>query len=509
MARLGEILVEMGACTAARVREALQRQVLFGGRLGTNLLDIPALGEEVLARGLERQHGTRVLFGDLRPQREALALLRPDLVDRLEIVPYQLSSRRLSVLCCDPRELAKLDEVAFATGKVVEPIVVPEARLWVLLRLHYGVERQLRGIEMEGAREGGEPAPEGEQVRGSAAGADLMDEAEFHKLYSERVPPPADPASGAAWPPLPAAAPSPPAPAGTRATWPPLPAGPAASASPVPARSVAARPTAPATPAAPPTRTTTGPPPSPATRSAPPSASPATRAGTTSTPSPARPAPAPTPPALAEDRDPFSGALVTSDELLAQLHAEARASREAAARPPPPRSAPPSPPPPPAAPLSFAEAVAELAGVADRGAIARIVLRYARSRFQRAVLLTVGGRRADGWQGLGEGLTPQHVARIHVPLDAEGLVRTVVESRSHFLGPLPRTEANIKLLRALAGGAPRNAFAMPILARGQVVNVLYADAGRGGLVDGDAVGELLILASKIAQSYDALLARAR
>ncbi len=101
------------------------------------------------------------------------------------------------------------------------------------------------------------------------------------------------------------------------------------------------------------------------------------------------------------------------------------------------------------------------------------------------------------------------MARIHVPLDAPGVVRTVVDSRSHFLGPLARTEANIRLLRALAGGAPKNAFAMPILARGQVVNVLYADAERGGLVDPDGVGELLILASKIAQSYDALLARAR
>jgi hypothetical protein len=136
-------------------------------------------------------------------------------------------------------------------------------------------------------------------------------------------------------------------------------------------------------------------------------------------------------------------------------------------------------------------------------------LRYARSRFRRALLLTVHGRGADGWEGLGEGLTPQVVARVHVPIDQPGVVRTVVESRSHFLGPLPRTDANIALLRALAGGAPRSAFAMPILARGRVVNVLYADAGRGAYVDPDGVGELLILATKIAQSYDALLARAR
>jgi len=159
--------------------------------------------------------------------------------------------------------------------------------------------------------------------------------------------------------------------------------------------------------------------------------------------------------------------------------------------------------------LGFQEAVAALAGVADRGAIARIVLRYALSRFRRAVLLTVHARGADGWEGLGEGLTPQTVARVHVPPGKPGVVQTVVESRSHVLGPLAKTEANIALLRALGGGSPKTSFAMPVLARGQVVNVLYADDGRGRMVNPEGLGELLILAAKISQSYALLLARAR
>jgi hypothetical protein len=50
---------------------------------------------------------------------------------------------------------------------------------------------------------------------------------------------------------------------------------------------------------------------------------------------------------------------------------------------------------------------------------------------------------------------------------------------------------------------------VPILATGRVVNVFYADAGKGGVVDAGGVGELLILATRIAKSYDALLARVR
>jgi hypothetical protein len=44
---------------------------------------------------------------------------------------------------------------------------------------------------------------------------------------------------------------------------------------------------------------------------------------------------------------------------------------------------------------------------------------------------------------------------------------------------------------------------------GRVVNVFDADGGKGAMVDASGVGELLILATRIAKSYDALLARVR
>ncbi|HET6922435.1 MAG TPA: hypothetical protein VFI16_04740, partial [Anaeromyxobacteraceae bacterium] len=165
-------------------------------------------------------------------------------------------------------------------------------------------------------------------------------------------------------------------------------------------------------------------------------------------------------------------------------------------------------PEPEPSPLAFGEAVRSLDGVADRLAIAHTVLRYARGRFKRAVLLTVQRGAAAGWEGLGEGLEPQAVRRLQLALGGPGVLQTVVQSQAHFLGPLQKTEQNLRFLKGLGGGAPRNAFVLPILALGRVVNVLYLDNGRGGLVDASDVGELLILASKIAQSYDTLVRRA-
>jgi hypothetical protein len=158
--------------------------------------------------------------------------------------------------------------------------------------------------------------------------------------------------------------------------------------------------------------------------------------------------------------------------------------------------------------IGFAEAVLALDGVKERGAIARTVLRYARSRFRRALLLTVQRGEIHGWVGMGPGVKVEQVLRLRLPLAAEGVLSTVAETRSHFLGPLQKNESNIRLLRALGGGVPKSAFVVPVLALGRVVNLLYADNGRGEQVDPSDLGELLILAARIAQGYDALARRA-
>jgi hypothetical protein len=383
--RLGDQLVEQGACPRAAIEEALRAQAVFGGRLGTNLLEAGALTEERLAKALGERHHLPALFGDLSPEPAALDLISAADADRWEVVPLRATPRKLVLLTLDPGNVGVLDEVAFATSRSVHPYVVPEARLWRLLARDYGLFREERGIEHH-------PGAGAARAAREVAGPDLMDEAEFNALY-DRVGQPAPP------------------------------------------------------------------------------------------PLQARPVP-PTPP-------PFQSPL------------KAPAPPRPVAAPSPARHEEPEP-----SPLGFEEAARFLEGVEERGAIARTVLRYARSRFRRAVLLTVRRGEAHGWVGLGQGVTVEAVRRLRLPLSAEGVVATVVATRSHFLGPLPKTPSNVRLLKELGGGVPRSAFVIPLLALGRVVNVLYADNGRGELVDPTDLGELLILAARISQGYDALARRA-
>ncbi|HSN91742.1 MAG TPA: hypothetical protein VLS93_10980 [Anaeromyxobacteraceae bacterium] len=469
--RIGEILVREGACTPEAVREALQNQVIFGGRLGTNLLELGAVTEEALAKALGERHGVPSLHGNLPLDERVTALVRPDVADRCDAVPYFLADRRLALLVCDPGDLGMLDEVAFASGKQVHPIVVPEARVWALLRKAYGIERQLRGIEVDWARlevrEG--PAapshPTAAAAEAASAGLDLMAESEFEAMYGAGT--------------------------GGRAAPEPGPAQARGSAPPPPAVRAAQPPA-------------TGAPPPPVARAAPPEPEePILELTDLLADSPLEEG---VPDLAAEAFQPLGEPLAPGPAavLAALSRAPGHAPPARLARP----AERPEEPEPEPTPLRFDEAVSLLAGVDDRGAIARTVLRYARSKFRRALLLTVNRGAAQGWAGLGEKLTPDAVRRVRLRLGAPGIVETVVSTRAHFLGPIPKTEANVRLLKQLGGGVPGNAFLVPILARGRVVNVFYADNGRGAMVDAGDLGELLILATRIAQGYETLLGRA-
>jgi hypothetical protein len=234
---------------------------------------------------------------------------------------------------------------------------------------------------------------------------------------------------------------------------------------------------------------------------------------------PAPPAAAPPPPAVAapplpddvveltdllEPEAPELPAAPAAPKVAAEVLA---ALAQAPVHAPPTRLAAPRQTEPEPSPLSFAEAVRFLEGVTERDAIAKTVLRYARSKFKRAVLLTVHRGVASGWAGLGEKLGRDAVRHIQLALGTPGIVETVATTQAHFLGPIPKTEANIRLLRSLGGGVPGNALLVPILALGRVVNVFYVDNGKGGTVDSGDVGELLILATRIAKSYGTLLDR--
>src|SRR4051812_40908193 len=101
MPKIGEILISEGHLTAESLQEALDWQVLYGGRLGTNLLELRLVEEAHLARALGKQLGAEVTWGNLEVDPALVPVIPPHVADRQEIVPWKLEKRRLKVLCCE------------------------------------------------------------------------------------------------------------------------------------------------------------------------------------------------------------------------------------------------------------------------------------------------------------------------------------------------------------------------------------------------------------------------
>ncbi len=152
MVKIGEMLVALSACPHEAIEHALHNQGFFGGRLGTNLLEIGAVEEARLAEALGRIYRLPSAWGAVVPDPKAIRLLTPRLVDAFEVVPYSIEGPKLRLLVCDPTDVRAIDEVAFAVGRRVEPIIAPEARVWTLMREHYGVRRASRGVGDEQRR---------------------------------------------------------------------------------------------------------------------------------------------------------------------------------------------------------------------------------------------------------------------------------------------------------------------------------------------------------------------
>ncbi|NOK10470.1 general secretion pathway protein GspE [Corallococcus exercitus] len=522
--RLGELLVKDGLVSAAAVEEALESQVVHGGRLGTNLVELGLLSEQDLAKALGKLHNCAYASGEMVPDPKAVALVHPNEADDKEFLPMRADATRLSVAVVNPHDFPTLDAIAFKTGKRVVPVVIPEFRMNQLLRRHAKAFRQLRAIDMEAVRPRPAKGAAAELAKAAERPPDLMSEEEFQSVYAQALRGGSDAEAdvlegeliitGEEVMEAPVAAP----PQGR-------PAMPAA----VPAQS---RPGAPVPPAAqrpgaprvdiPAHMAPSVPVPGAPAQAARAASSVGQGAGAQGMPGhvAGQPGAQGVPGHVAAQ----AGAQGVPAHVAAQArggagvpaHVAAQAGAGVPAQPtaqasaigamPPAAVASPPVAAKPSTPLTFPEAQAELARSSDREDVARTVLRFAMGKWRRCLLLSVQGNLVTGWHGMGQGVNDEGVRRIGVPLRDQSTFRLVRDLRSHYVGPVKRDAAMGMFYRLLGGGFPTTAVILPLLVRGKVVHLLYVDNGAEQFTPPD-VGELLILSQGVGRSYEAMMRR--
>jgi hypothetical protein len=187
MAAIGEILIAEGHLTPEGLQEALDWQVLYGGRLGTNLLELQLVKEEHLARALGKQLGVEVAWGDMLVDQALLGFLPGHIADKRGLVPWKLDKRRLKVLCAEV-VVQHLDELSYKSGRICVPVVAPEFRIFQLLRMYYGAVRQMRALDFGVVPQEGRARRKAKESSPAAPAApELIDEGAFNEIYTQMM----------------------------------------------------------------------------------------------------------------------------------------------------------------------------------------------------------------------------------------------------------------------------------------------------------------------------------
>ena len=148
--QLGALLVNKGLITPQQLDEALAAQKIFGGRLGTCLVEMDFLDSEVLGANLGEQLNFPVAtLEELQSvSAHALSLIPADMAGRLSALPLSQGGRRLKVAMVNPQDYGACEALGFSTGLRIVPCLAPEARLAFFLEQHYGITQSVRYIRL-------------------------------------------------------------------------------------------------------------------------------------------------------------------------------------------------------------------------------------------------------------------------------------------------------------------------------------------------------------------------
>jgi hypothetical protein len=157
MSRLGDRLLAAGLLTHEQLEQALRAQVVWGGRLGTNLVELGCIDLDQLATALGRQHGLPPALERHfdRADAELQRAFPVELAAKHCVVPLLRfgTPPRIAVVSIDPLTVEARDEIAEAFGvesDQIVPSVAAEMRVRYHLERVYGIRRTARFLRSRG-----------------------------------------------------------------------------------------------------------------------------------------------------------------------------------------------------------------------------------------------------------------------------------------------------------------------------------------------------------------------
>jgi type IV pilus assembly protein PilB len=137
-AKLGEILVRENLITSQQLRETLEYQRANGGRLGSNLVRLGYVSDDVVTAVLSRQYGVPSINLDLfQIEAEVIKLISEEVALKYTVLPISKVGATLTLAMADPTNVFAMDDIKFMTGLNVEPVIASETSIQLAVAKYY------------------------------------------------------------------------------------------------------------------------------------------------------------------------------------------------------------------------------------------------------------------------------------------------------------------------------------------------------------------------------------
>jgi type IV pilus assembly protein PilB len=148
--KLGEILVNQGVISEDMLAQALEEQKTDGEKLGTTLIRMGFVSDAELLQALSKHFGVRAV--DLKakePSDSVLKLLPGDIAAKYLVVPISRFGRKLTLAMLNPHDMTAIEDIKFATGFEIEPVVAHLDDIVQIIENHYHIQRIFSDVMYE------------------------------------------------------------------------------------------------------------------------------------------------------------------------------------------------------------------------------------------------------------------------------------------------------------------------------------------------------------------------
>jgi hypothetical protein len=136
--RFGELLVEKKVITEDDLNRALSYISKNGGRVGDALVALEIISESQLLSALRYHFGIpAVELRRIRIRKDIIGLLPKDTALKHRAVPFKIKDKTLLVVMSNPMDINAIEDIEFASGYRIQPILSKESEIAKALDAYY------------------------------------------------------------------------------------------------------------------------------------------------------------------------------------------------------------------------------------------------------------------------------------------------------------------------------------------------------------------------------------